>query len=100
MFSLSRSAAFRVFAVSCASVALFGTSSLAAQVTAGAGDLAVGMMAPDFSVEAVNMAGVMAKPFKLSEHRGRDGRPGVLPESTDHRVAPCKWNRIAISTPH
>lgn len=70
MFSVSRSVALRALVATCASAALLGPSSLVAQVQAGAGDLAVGMMAPDFSIEAANASGVLAKPFKLSEHKG------------------------------
>ncbi|MBC8088645.1 MAG: redoxin domain-containing protein [Phycisphaerae bacterium] len=70
MFSVSRSASFRALVVTCASAALLGPASLAAQVAAGTGDLAVGMMAPDFSIEATNASGVLSKPFKLSEHKG------------------------------
>ena len=70
MFRVTRSAAVRAFAVSCASAVLFGASSVSAQVVAGAGDLAVGSVAPDFTIEAVNASGVLAKPFKLSEHKG------------------------------
>lgn len=70
MFSVSRSVAFRVLAAACTSAALLGPSSLSAQVQAGAGDLAVGAMAPDFTIEAANASGVLAKPFKLSEHKG------------------------------
>lgn len=70
MLRVSRSAAFRVLTAACASAALLGPSSLTAQVQPGTGDLAVGMMAPDFTIEAVNATGVLAKPFKLSEHKG------------------------------
>ena len=70
MFSVSRSAAFRAVTVACASAALLGPSSVTAQAQPGAGDLAVGAVAPDFTIEAVNATGVLAKPFKLSEHKG------------------------------
>ncbi len=69
MFSVSRSAV-RILAATAVSAALIGPSSLMAQVQAGAGDLAVGSVAPDFTIEAANAAGVLAKPFKLSEHKG------------------------------
>lgn len=74
MITASRIAARRAFAVACASAiaatAMFGPSSLAAQATAGTGDLAVGAMAPDFTIPTVTQAGLTAKPFKLSEHKG------------------------------
>lgn len=70
MFKASRAVAFRALAATVASVALFGPSSVSAQAKPGEGELAVGSAAPDFSIEAVNASGVLAKPFKLSEHKG------------------------------
>ncbi|MEO7361370.1 MAG: redoxin domain-containing protein [Gemmatimonadaceae bacterium] len=74
MITASRTAARRAFAVACASAlaatAMFGPSTLSAQVTAGTGDLAVGAMAPDFTIPTVTQAGLTTKPFKLSEHKG------------------------------
>ena len=73
MITASRSTARRALAI-CASAfavsALFGTSALSAQLVAGVDGLAVGAMAPDFTVTTVTSAGVTAKPFKLSEHKG------------------------------
>lgn len=45
-------------------------SSVSAQAAPGAPALKIGDMAPDFTVMSVTSAGVDAKPFKLSEHRG------------------------------
>ncbi len=45
------------------------TASLSAQA-APAGMLAVGQMAPDFTLTSVTADGPTAKPFKLSDHRG------------------------------
>ena len=74
MITASRPTARRAFAVACASAiaasAMFGPSTVSAQATAGAGDLAVGAMAPDFTIPTVTQAGLTAKPFKLSEHKG------------------------------
>lgn len=47
--------------------AVSGASSAAAQAPVA---LKVGDVAPDFTVTAVTAAGVNAKPFKLSEHKG------------------------------
>ncbi len=47
----------------------FATSALSAQA-APAGLLAVGQMAPDFTLTSVTADGPTATPFKLSEHRG------------------------------
>ncbi len=65
MSLLSRSAS-RVFA---AAAFTFVASSFAGAQAAPAG-LKVGDAAPDFTVTAVTSAGVDAKPFKLSEHKG------------------------------
>ena len=46
---------------------LLGAGRLAAQVT----PLAVGSVAPDFSLPAATSAGVLPKQFQLSELRGR-----------------------------
>lgn len=73
MITVSRTAR-RAFAIACASAvaasALFGPSSLAAQAVPGADGLAVGAAAPDFTIPTVTQAGLTAKPFKLSEHKG------------------------------
>jgi len=37
---------------------------------------AVGTMAPDFTLPGATSAGVLAKPVKLSDLRGRTPRPG------------------------
>jgi peroxiredoxin Q/BCP len=70
MFSVTARRALAVCASAIAATALFGTSTLSAQAKAGEGELAVGSMAPDFTIPAVTQAGLMAKPFKLSEHKG------------------------------
>ena len=44
--------------------------SIAGAQTAQPTPLKVGEMAPDFTVTVVTAAGVVAKPFKLSEHKG------------------------------
>lgn len=77
MSMLSRSAA-RSFAVAAFSVAATAaaTSFASAQAAPAAAPavnataLKVGDVAPDFTVAAVTAAGLDAKPFKLSEHRG------------------------------
>ena len=53
-------------------VAAIAPSSVGAQVAPAAAltPLKVGEMAPDFTVTVVTAAGVAAKPFKLSEHKG------------------------------
>ena len=53
-------------------VAAIASSSVGAQVAPAAAltPLKVGEMAPDFTVTVVTAAGVAAKPFKLSEHKG------------------------------
>ncbi|MEO7999819.1 MAG: redoxin domain-containing protein [Gemmatimonadaceae bacterium] len=74
MIRVSGTVARRAFSVACASAiaasAMFGPSTLAAQVVAGADGLAIGAVAPDFTVPTVTQAGLTAKPFKLSEHKG------------------------------
>jgi peroxiredoxin Q/BCP len=56
--------------------ALCGAAPLAAQQPAPAPPpplpqpLAVGTVAPDFTLPAATPAGVSAKPFRLSDHRG------------------------------
>lgn len=70
MFKASRAVAFRALAATVASIALFGPTSASAQAKPGEGELAVGSVAPDFTIEAANASGVLAKPFKLSEHKG------------------------------
>jgi len=62
-----RSRAARVAAV--LAVAVFAPSMVGAQAAAPM-PLKVGDKAPDFSVTVVTSAGVVAKPFKLSEHKG------------------------------
>lgn len=73
MFTVSRSMARRALAI-CASAlaasALLGTSTISAQATPGVDGLAVGAVAPDFTIPTVTQAGLTAKPFKLSEHKG------------------------------
>ncbi len=73
MITVSRSTARRALAI-CASAfaasALVGAATLSAQAAAGVGELAVGAMAPDFTIPTVTQAGLTAKPFKLSEHKG------------------------------
>ncbi len=60
----------QAFAVA-AAVAVGATVASAQAAPAAAGpSLKVGDMAPDFTVTSVTSAGVTAKPFKLSEHRG------------------------------
>lgn len=59
-----------IVASAVAASALFGSSPLAAQDKAGEGALAVGAAAPDFTIPTVTAAGLTAKPFKLSEHKG------------------------------
>ena len=60
----------RVCASAVAASALFGTAALSAQAAPGVDGLAVGAMAPDFTITTVTQAGLTAKPFKLSEHKG------------------------------
>ncbi len=62
-----RSRAARFAAV--LAVAVFAPSMVGAQAAAPM-PLKVGDKAPDFSVTVVTSAGVVAKPFKLSEHKG------------------------------
>lgn len=69
MISVSRRV-LSICASAVAATALLGVSSLSAQVVAGQDGLAVGAMAPDFTVPTVTQAGLTAKPFKLSEHKG------------------------------
>lgn len=61
----SRAARF----VAALAVAAIAPSVIGAQ-TAQPTPLKVGEMAPDFTVTVVTAAGVVAKPFKLSEHKG------------------------------
>lgn len=71
--SATRNAFTRNALALAATVAVFslaGSSTVAAQAVAGTGALAVGQMAPDFTLKTVTSAGVTAKPFKLSEHKG------------------------------
>lgn len=63
----SRAARF-VATLAVASIA--APSLVTAQAAPAPTPLAVGTMAPDFTVTVVTSAGVVAKPFKLSEHRG------------------------------
>lgn len=73
MITASRFTARRAFAL-CASAiavpALLATATLSAQAAPGVDGLAVGAMAPDFTIPTVTQAGLTAKPFKLSEHKG------------------------------
>jgi peroxiredoxin Q/BCP len=62
-----RSRAARFVAV--LAVAAVAPSIAGAQAAASTA-LKVGQMAPDFTVKVVTAAGVVAKPFKLSEHKG------------------------------
>jgi peroxiredoxin Q/BCP len=62
-----RSRAARFVAV--LAVAAIAPSIAGAQAAAPTA-LKVGEMAPDFTVKVVTAAGVVAKPFKLSEHKG------------------------------
>ncbi len=62
-----RSRAARFVAV--LAVAAVAPSIVGAQAAAPTA-LKVGEMAPDFTVKVVTSAGVVAKPFKLSEHKG------------------------------
>jgi len=57
----------RLVGVACIAVASVAPTLLMAQ---GAPALAIGSTAPDFTIKAVNVSGVIPKPFKLSEHRG------------------------------
>lgn len=73
--AIARTARHAVVAVSVfAALSVLAVSSAAAQGAAPAAAPAntpkVGDMAPDFTVPTVTMAGLEAKPFKLSEHRG------------------------------
>lgn len=73
MITVSRTTVRRAVAICASAVAasaLIGSSTLSAQVVPGADGLAVGAMAPDFTITTVNMSGLTAKPFKLSEHKG------------------------------
>ncbi len=73
MFKSQRSVARRAVAlaaISAVAVSALIASTLSAQVIAGAGALAVGQPAPDFTIKQVNVSGAMAKPFRLSEHKG------------------------------
>lgn len=74
MIGLFRAPRFlsRAFSVAAVTAALVTSSSIAgAQATPAAPTpLKVGDMAPDFTVTTVTQAGVNAKPFKLSEHKG------------------------------
>ena len=58
----------RIVGFACVAAVSVVPASLFAQDAAAA--LAVGNVAPDFTVKSVNAAGVIAKPFKLSEHKG------------------------------
>ncbi len=72
MSLLSRSSA-RVFAsraFAAAALSFVVASSASAQAAPAPTALKVGDTAPDFTVTAVTSAGVNAKPFKLSEHKG------------------------------
>ena len=73
MITVSRSTARRALAICASAVAasaLFGSATLSAQAAPGVDGLAVGAMAPDFTIPTVTQAGLTAKPFKLSEHKG------------------------------
>ena len=77
MSMLSRSAtrsfavaAFSVAATAAATSVASAQAAPAAAPAANATALKVGDVAPDFTVAAVTAAGLDAKPFKLSEHRG------------------------------
>ncbi len=70
-----RSRSARSFAAAAAAAALMVIPALvqaqaAPAAAAAPTPLKVGDMAPDFTVTTVTAAGVTAKPFKLSEHRG------------------------------
>lgn len=73
MLKISRSTAGRIVTLTGSALALamtFGTSIASAQATAAPAILAVGTAAPDFTLKTVTSAGLTAKPFKLSEHKG------------------------------
>ena len=71
MSVFTRFARLSVAAVSSfAVVAVSSAHAQAAPAAPAAGVLKVGDMAPDFTVATVTAAGLEAKPFKLSEHRG------------------------------
>lgn len=57
-------------ALSAMAIASVLSLTTAGAQTAPAASLKVGDMSPDFTVTTVTAAGVEAKPFKLSEHRG------------------------------
>jgi len=63
-------AARRALTVSAAVAALSVVALSTGAAQAAPASLKVGDMAPDFTVTTVTSAGVDAKPFKLSEHRG------------------------------
>ncbi|MEP6834144.1 MAG: redoxin domain-containing protein [Gemmatimonas sp.] len=95
MMTASRSTTIRALVASAvAASALFGGSALSAQAVAGVDGLAVGAMAPDFTITSVTRAGVAPKPFKLSEHKGetvvlafflKARSPGCTAQMTSYR---------------
>ncbi|MEP6762709.1 MAG: redoxin domain-containing protein [Gemmatimonadaceae bacterium] len=74
MFKGNRFMTHRARALYCAAVVAASTFFLPtlshAQAVPGTGVLALGQLAPDFTIKSVNANGLTAKPFHLADHRG------------------------------